>query len=174
LAIHAGRARTVLNVFSVAWATQRAEMMGGPGEVHAQELFKQNLEVPFGWFPQPVYFATIARRHMHEYGTKAAQLGPIAVACRRHANRTPAAVLRDKPLTLAQYLASPPLCEPFRKEDCCLISDGGGAYAMPAVERARDLRAPLIEVAGVGVGNSRTGAYWAQQGDITSTPQVFA
>src|SRR5689334_4894043 len=77
LAIRAGLATTIVNVFSVAWATQRAEMMGGPGEVHASELFKQNLEVPFGWFPQPVYFATVARRHMIEYGTTAAQLGAI-------------------------------------------------------------------------------------------------
>src|SRR4029453_15312749 len=157
LAIHAGRVRAVVNVFSVAWATQRADMMGGPGEVHAQELFKQNLEVPFGGFPQPVFFATIARRHMHEYGTTAAQLGAIAVACRRHANRTPAPALRDKPLTLAQFLGSPLLCDPFRKEDCCLISDGGGAYVMTSVERARDLRAPVVEGAGGGVGNSKRG-----------------
>jgi acetyl-CoA acetyltransferase len=174
LALRAKQATTIVNVFSVAWATQRAEMMGGPGEVHAAELFKQNLEVPFGWFPQPVYFATIARRHMAAFGTTAEQLGAIAVACRRHANLTPAAVMREKPLTLAQYLASPMLCDPFRKEDCCLISDGGGAYVMTSVERARDLRKPVVEVAGVGVGNSRTGAYWSQQGDFTATPQVFA
>jgi acetyl-CoA acetyltransferase len=174
LAIRAGKARAIVNVFSVAWATQRAEMMGGPGEVHAQELFKQNLEVPFGWFPQPVYFATIARRHMHEFGTTAAQLGAIAVACRRHANHTPAAVMREKPLTLDDYLRSPLIADPFRKEDCCLISDGGGAYVMTSVERARDLRKPPVEVAGVGLGNSRTGAYWSQQPALTSTPQVFA
>jgi acetyl-CoA acetyltransferase len=173
-AIRAGRARHVVNVFSVAWATQRTEMVGGPGEVHATELFKQNLEVPFGWFPQPVYFATIARRHMHDYGTTAAQLGAIAVACRRHANLTPTAVMHRKPLTLDDYLASPMLVDPFRKEDCCLISDGGGAYVVTSAERARDLRAPVIEVAGIGVGNSHTGAYWSQQGDFTSTPQVFA
>src|SRR5215831_15828709 len=174
LALRARKARTIVNVFSVAWATQRAEMVGGPGEVHAAELFKQNLEVPFGWFPQPVYFSSIARRHMHEYGTTAAQLGAIAVACRRHANLTPAAVLRGKPLTLEQYLASPMLVDPFRKEDCCLISDGGGAYVMTPVERARDLRRPVVEVAGVGLGNSRTGTFWAQQEDFTSTPQVYA
>ena len=174
LAIRTGKAHTIVNVFSVAWATQRADMVGGPGEVHAAELFKQNLEVPFGWFPQPVYFATIARRHMHDYGTTPAQLGAIAVACRRHANLTPAAVLHDKPLTLEQYLASPAICDPFRKEDCCLISDGGGAYVMTSVDRARDLRAPVVEVAGVGVGNSKTRTYWAQQGDFTATPQVFA
>src|SRR5439155_1632481 len=75
---------------------------------------------------------------------------------------------------LADYLASPPLVDPFRKEDCCLISDGGGAYVMTSVERARDLRQPFIEVAGVGLGNSYTGTYWSQQGAFTSTPQVFA
>jgi acetyl-CoA acetyltransferase len=173
-AIREGRARCVLNTFAVAWATQRAEMVGGPGQVHAQELFKQNLEVPFGWFPQPVYFATVARRHMHEFGTTEAQLGAIAVACRRHANLTPAAVMREKQLTLADYLRSPPLVDPLRKEDCCLISDGGAAYVMTSVERARDLRRPVIEVAGVGLGNSRTRTYWAQQRAFTSTPQVFA
>ena len=86
LAIRAGKATYVLNIFSVAWATQRPQMVGGPGQVHAEDLYKQNLEVPFGWFPQPVYFATIARRHMHEFGTTPEQLGAIAVACRRHAN----------------------------------------------------------------------------------------
>jgi acetyl-CoA acetyltransferase len=174
LAIRSGKARYVLNTFAVAWATQRPQMVGGPGQVHAEDLFKQNLEVPFGWFPQPVYFANIARRHMHEYGTTAAQLGAIAVACRRHANLTPSAIMRDKPLSLEQYLRSPMLADPFRKEDCCLISDGGAAYIMTSLERARDLDGPIIEVLGVGVGNSRTGVYWSQQPAFTSTPQVFA
>jgi acetyl-CoA acetyltransferase len=31
-----------------------------------------------------------------------------------------------------------------------------------------------VTVAGVGLGNSRTGVHWAEQGDFTSTPQVFA
>ena len=174
LAIRSGRATYVLNTFSVAWATQRPQMVGGPGHVHAEDLFKQNLEVPFGWFPQPVYFATIARRHMHEFGTTPEQLGAIAVACRRHAGLTPGAVMRDKPLTLDDYLRSPMIAEPFRKEDCCLISDGGAAYIMTSLERARDLRQPIVAVLGVGVGNARTGAYWSQQGAFTSTPQVFA
>jgi acetyl-CoA acetyltransferase len=174
LALRAGRARTIVNVFSVAWATERAQMVGGPGQMHAEELFKQSLEVPFGWFPQPVYFASIARRHMHEYGTTEAQLGAIAVACRRHANLTPAAVMREKPLSLADYLASPKIADPFRKEDCCLISDGGGAYVMTTAERARDLAKPVVTVAGVGLGNSRTGVHWAEQGEFTATPQKFA
>jgi len=174
LAIRSGQAKYVLNTFSVAWATQRPQMIGGPGHVHAEDLYKQNLEVPFGWFPQPVYFATIARRHMYEFGTTPEQLGSIAVACRRHANLTPHAVMRDKPLSLDAYLRSPLIADPFRKEDCCLISDGGAAYIMTTLERARDLQQPIVQVLGVGVGNSYTGAYWSQQAAFTSTPQVFA
>ena len=147
-----------MNTFAVAWATCGRDG-GRPGEVHASELFKQNLEVPFGWFPQPVC-SRDRLRHMAEFGTTV-QLGAIAVACRRHANLNPEAVMREKPLTMEQYLASPKFVDPFRKEDCCLISDGGGAYVMTSVERARDLRRPRIDVAGVGVGNSRTGAYWS-------------
>jgi acetyl-CoA acetyltransferase len=174
LAIRSGRAHYVLNTFSVAWATQRPQMVGGPGHVHAEDLYKQNLEVPFGWFPQPVYFASIARRHMFEFGTTPEQLGAIAVACRRHAGLTPSAVMRNKPLSLEDYLRSPLIADPFRKEDCCLISDGGAAYIMTSLERARDLRQPIVAVLGVGVGNSRSGAYWSQQGAFTSTPQTFA
>jgi acetyl-CoA acetyltransferase len=173
LALKEGKAHCILNTFAVAWASQRQEMVGGPGEVHAEEHFKQNLEVPFGWFPQPVYFATMARRHMHDYGTTEAQFGAVAVACRRHANLTPGAVMHGRPLSLDQYLSSPKIADPFRKEDCCLISDGAGAYIMTAPDRARDTRLP-VTVAGVGLGNSVTGTHWAQQEDFTSTPQVFA
>ncbi len=173
-ALREGRAHTILNVFSVAWATERSNMLGGPGQFHAEERFKANLELPFGWFPQPVYFATIARRHMHEYGTTPAQLGAIAVSCRRHANGHPGAVMREKPLSLEDYLSRPMLVDPLRVEDCCLISDGGAAYLMTSPARARDLRQPPVVVAGVGEGHSSSGAYWSQQADFTSTPQVFS
>jgi acetyl-CoA acetyltransferase len=173
-ALHAGAATCILNTFGVAWATQRSSMVGGPGQAHVGERYKQQLEVPFGWFPQPVYFATIARRHMHDFGTTEEQLGAIAVACRRHANLTPGAVMHDRPLTIEQYLASPPVADPLRREDCCLISDGGGAYIMTTRDRAHDMRRPPIEVAGVGTGTSATRTYWAQQPAFTSTPQVFA
>lgn len=169
-----GRARNMVNVFAVSWATDRKKMTGGPGEFHAHEPHKRSFEVPFGWFPQPVYFATIARRHAFEYGTKPEQLGAIAVACRRHANLNPGAVMHEKPLSLEDYLARPMLVDPLRMEDCCLISDGGGAYVMTTPDRARDLRKPPVLVAGVGEGHSAAGTYWSQQGDFTATPQVFS
>ena len=173
-AIGAGRARHVLNVFPVAWATQRASMTGGPGEVHAAQSLKQNLEVPFGWFPQPIYFASIMRRHMIEFGTRPEQFGAIAVACRRHANLHPDAVMHGRPMTIDDYLAAPYLADPLRLLDSCLISDGGAAYVTTSVERARDLpNAPAV-VQGVGEGYSASGTHWALQRAFTSTPQVFS
>src|SRR5205807_557782 len=47
-AIARGDATYVLNSFAVAWATERGSMTGGPGQAHAEEQFKQQLEVPFG------------------------------------------------------------------------------------------------------------------------------
>ncbi len=173
-AIAQGKARHVLNVFPVAWATQRSSMTGGPGEVHAAQSLKQNLEVPFGWFPQPVYFATIMRRHMIEFGTTAEQFGAIAVACRRHANLDPDAVMHDRPMTIDDYLAAPMLADPLRLLDSCLISDGGAAYVTTSVERARDLEQPPAVVLGVGEGYAASGGHWSQQRAFTSTPQVFS
>ena len=173
-AIADGRARHVVNVFPVAWATQRASMTGGPGEVHATQSLKQNLEVPFGWFPQPVYFATIMRRHMIEFGTTPEQFAAVAVACRRHANLNPDAVMHGRPMTIADYLASPLLADPLRLFDSCLISDGGAAFVTTSVERARDLPQSPAVVAGVGEGFSASGTHWAEQREFTSTPQVFS
>ena len=149
-------------------------MTGGPGEVHATQSLKQNLEVPFGWFPQPVYFATIMRRHMIEFGTTPEQFAAVAVACRRHANLNPDAVMHGRPMTIADYLASPFLADPLRLFDSCLISDGGAAFVTTSVERARDLPRPPAVVAGVGEGFSASGTHWAEQREFTSTPQVFS
>jgi acetyl-CoA acetyltransferase len=45
---------------------------------------------------------------------------------------------------------------------------------MTTPERARDLRAPPVVVAGVGEAVSHAGTWWSQQGDFTATPQVFS
>ena len=173
-AIAHGDARHVLNVFPVAWASQRGAMTGGPGEVHASQSLKQNLEVPFGWFPQPVYFATIMRRHMIEFGTTEEQFGAVAVAARWNANENPDAVMHGKPMDLDDYAAAPMLADPLRLFDSCLISDGGAAYITTSLERARDLPQPPVVVQGVGEGISASGQHWSQQAPFTSTPQVFS
>jgi len=125
-------------------------------------------------YPQPVYMATQACRHMHDYGTTPEQLGELAVTFRRHANSHPGAVMRAKTLSMEQYLAKPMLADPLRMEDCCLVSDGAAAFVMSTPERARDLpHAPVI-VEGIGRGVIHNAPYISQQKVLTATPQTFA
>ena len=129
-AIRDGHAHHVLNSFAVAWASQRSEMVGGPGQAHAENRLKQNLEVPVGLFPQPAYAAVIAQRYLAEYDASPDALAAVATTMRAHANATPNAVMHTRPMTVDDYFASPMIADPLRKFDCCLISDGGGAYIM--------------------------------------------
>jgi acetyl-CoA acetyltransferase len=171
LAIEAGLATTVLCVSGIAWGSERR---GNVGEPHAQMPMKAAFELPFGWYPQVVHFAGMARRHMALYGTTEAQLGTVAVTMRRHAALSDNAILRDTPLTLEAYLAQPYLAEPYRKADCCLVNDGAGAFVMTSVARARDLAQAPVVVLGVGTGVSPGGEFSSLREDYLATPAVHA
>ncbi|MDP5064001.1 MAG: thiolase family protein [Haliea sp.] len=173
-AMRKGIATHIVNVFAVDWASRRAAGTGAPGDWHAGEELKAQLEVPLGWLPQPVYFATFARRYMHAYGLTETQLATLPLTFRRHANEHPQAVMRNRELTLERYLASKPLASPLRKEDCCLISDGAAAWVMSPAERARYMPQVPAIVDGVGHGCVQGAPYISQQQELTATPQVFA
>ena len=147
---------------------------GGPSSYHRDHAIKASGETPFGFIPQPVYYAQIARRHMIDFGTQPRQFGAIAVTSRRHANGHPGAVMRDKTLSLERYLEREPFADPLRLEDCCLISDGAAAFVMVAAERAPDFPKLAAIVEGVGYGGAIERTYFAMEPDFTSTPQRFA
>src|SRR5437870_13061750 len=177
LAIESGLAHTVLCCQGVAWGSERR---GNVGQPHAEMRMKAAFEIPFGWYPQVVHFAGMARRHMELYGTTEAQLGAVAVACRRHAALHDNAILRDEPLGLDDYLTAPYLADPFRAADCCLVNDGAGAFVMTSLARARDLRARPVVVLGAGSGVIPDGEYsslredYLATGAVHSAPRAFA
>jgi hypothetical protein len=74
-------------------------------------------------------YAMAARRHMHEFGTTPEQLAEIAVGVREFAGLNPLAQYRD-PITVDDVLNSRLIADPLHKLDCCVISDGGGAFIM--------------------------------------------
>ncbi|MCB2048252.1 MAG: hypothetical protein KDE32_08500 [Novosphingobium sp.] len=169
-AIESGKASVIVNVHGTNWASQNKADEGGPATAHLAEAMKANAEVPFGFIPQPVYFAHVARRHFELYGTRPEQLGAIAVSSRRHANGHPGAVMRDKTLTMEDYLAREPFIDPLRIEDCCLISDGACAYVMTAADRAKDFPRPPVIVEGVGYAGAIEGIHFAMEPEFASTP----
>lgn len=121
----------------------------------------------YGWFGTPAGYAMIARRHMEEFGTRQEDLGAVAVACRQHAANNPHAQLQ-KPLTLEDYAVSRPIVDPFRRDDCCLISDGGAAVVLMSADRARELRVPQ-PVPILGFGQGQTSWELAQRPTLTET-----
>lgn len=94
-------------------------------------------------------YAMAATRHMHTYGTTSEDLAEIAVAARYHATMNPKAQYQE-PITVDDVLGSRWIAEPLHLLDCCVVSDGGGAYVVTTAERAKDLRKPAVKMLGYG------------------------
>jgi hypothetical protein len=92
-------------------------------------------------------YAMAARRHMHEFGTTSEQLAEIAVGVAEFAGYNPLARYRD-PITIDDVLGSRMVADPLHKLDCCVITDGGGAFIMTTEERAARSRAASVYVLG--------------------------
>lgn len=121
----------------------------------------------YGWFSTAAGYAMILRRHMIEWGTRPEDLAAIAIASRRHGAANPGAQLRV-PLTLARYLESPVQLDPLRRDDCCLVSDGGAAVVVMSEARARRLGVPGA-VPILGIGQGQTSGELATRSTLTST-----
>jgi len=107
----------------------------------------------FGQFGYPASYAMAARRAMHTFHTGPETWKMIAVGQRQWASLNPLAMMRDRPLTFENYYNSEWVVEPFRVSDCCLVSDGGRAYIVTSVERARDLSHQPAVIIGIGQHN---------------------
>jgi acetyl-CoA acetyltransferase len=144
-AVHAGLADVVL----IATGDNELSGLGTTGVV--TELARQrdpDVEVPYGLIV-PAGFAMAARRHMHEYGTTPEHFAAVAVTMRDHARLTGRAH-KMGPLSAADVLASPMIADPFRRQDCSLVSDGAGAVIVTSLVRARSLKKKPVPILGIG------------------------
>lgn len=171
LALRSGEAEVVLSYYGADFGSSP----GGPYAFPVGLEVKEGIEKPLGWYGQPLYFAAMAQRYRHEYGLTEQDLGGVAIATREHAARTPGAMRRAR-LTMADYLASPMIAEPFRALDCSLINDGAVAFVMTTLDRARDLRRPPVVLAGAGTGSVNTPqeSWFTQATDHPRTPAVLS
>jgi acetyl-CoA acetyltransferase len=145
MAIKSGMAKVVISYFGVDWGSNPR----GPYGFHEIYPAKRVFERPYGFHGQPTYYALLAHRCIHEYGLTTDQLASLAIAQREHAILNGKAQTRE-PLTLEDYYRSPLVADPLRVPDCCLITDGAGAFVMTSAERARDCPHPAVHVMGAG------------------------
>ena len=71
-------------------------------------------------------FGAAAREYFDKYGMTASTLAKIPVKARRHAEHNPRAVFTDQ-LTVEQVLASPAICDPLTRFQCCPPTCGAAA-----------------------------------------------
>ena len=115
----------------------------------------------FGHFGVIGSYAMAARRAMHTFRTGPETWKEIAVGQRKWANLNPRAMTYGRTMTYEDYYNSRWVVEPFRIYDCCLVSDGGRAYVVTSVERAKSLRHPPVVIMGIGQHNPSTEIYQA-------------
>jgi acetyl-CoA acetyltransferase len=166
-AIRSGRAKVVVSYFGVDWGSDP----NGPYAFHDRYPGKYLYEKPHGFNAQPIYFAHLARRYMHEYLLREEELAAVAITHRQHAMLKGNAQT-SKPLEMESYFTSRMIADPLRAVDCCLISDGAGAFVMTSGERAHDCRKKPVYVKGVGfaAGATTGDAAFTQNPDYLSTP----
>jgi acetyl-CoA acetyltransferase len=111
-------------------------------------------DAAYGWFSTAAGYAMIHRRFAIDHGVPDEAFGAVAVAARRHGAANPHAQLR-KPLTMDEYLASPMLVDPMRRDDACLVSDGAAAIVLTSARRARELGVDRpVPILGFGEGQT--------------------
>ena len=165
-AIQSGLAKVVVSYFSTDWGSD----VTGPYGYHDAFPAKKAFEKPYGFNAQPIYWALWTKRYMHEYGLTEEQLGLLAVQQRQNAILTGRSQM-NKPMTLDEYLRSPIVSDPLRIPDCCLISDGAGAFVMTSRDRARDCARPPVTVQGVGFSSRGMPENLFSQGnELLTTP----
>ncbi|MEO3388004.1 thiolase family protein [Mesorhizobium sp. CAU 1741] len=103
-----------------------------------------------GWYSVAAGYAMIHQAYRQTYAPKDEEFGIIAVQTRAHGAENPNAHLRV-PLSMDDYLAGDCLVEPLRRDDCCLVSDGGAALVVGATGKARN-RSRAVPVLGFGQG----------------------
>jgi acetyl-CoA acetyltransferase len=167
-AIAAGLCEVVVGVYASTPRSDRRQGRGGgprrgtPGMEPMLEW-----EVPYGLRMPMGPYALAASRHMAEFGTTSEQLAQIAVSTREWAARNPRARYQD-PITIDDVLASPMESSPLHRLDCCLVTDGAGAFVLTSAARAATRAKPPVYV--LGAGTCHDHSMISQMPDLTVTP----
>lgn len=109
-----------------------------------------NFDYPVGGF-YTGYYAMMAVRHMHEYGTTPEQLAMVSVKNHGNALHNPYAQSPMK-LTVEDVRNSPMVAYPLTRLDVCTMSDGAAVAILASEEKAFELSDNPVLIKSIGTG----------------------
>lgn len=127
----------------------------------------------YGMTSPGAYVALMYQRYRQLYGAPEDALAPLAINNRRNGARNPGAVFQTE-ITLEDYLSSRFIAEPLRLLDYCLINDGGVAFIVTSVERAKSLRKRPVRVAATAGMTDITNYYTSEDFFYSACQDVAA
>ncbi len=110
--------------------------------------FSKDAAYPYGAAGPNGAFSLITQHYMDKYGTVREDFGRLCVAQRHNAQHYQHALLRDKPLSLEDYLNARPIAGPVHLFDCVMPCAGGEGFLVMSTERAKQLSLPYVVVRG--------------------------
>lgn len=157
MAIALGVASTVL--VPIGWNGYSA-MRPRPGARPNKRRFSaaffeivKNYYAPYGLRSAPWWYSLYLQRYVKQYNVPPEAAGAVALACRAHAQLNDKALMRGRPLTMDEYLASAYITEPLRKLDCCVETDCAAAVVVTSAERAKDMPHVPVTILGGAEGH---------------------
>lgn len=159
-ALEAGMCTTVLITHG---ESGRSRIGAGGGRRSVQT---DQFQTPYGVWGPASLFTVPALRWMRTHRITEEELAAVAVVQREWAQANNRAWKRD-PVTVDQVLDSKMIAWPFRKDMCCVVTDGGGALVLTRAERAADAPTPPVFV--LGTGESSEALLVSQMEDFTSS-----
>jgi acetyl-CoA acetyltransferase len=142
MAVATGAARNVVVYRALNGRSGQRMGQGVSGSIISSDLIHWSWYMSYGLLTPASWIALQAQLYMEKYGATSEHLGHIAVTQRKHALNNPNAAMREKPITMDDYMNSRMICEPLRLFDCCQEDDGGCALLITSPERARDMKQP--------------------------------
>lgn len=165
MAVACGLANVVACVTAISFTRER-QILGGPGDSEGtrEDGGTHGESPPYGLTAPAGGAALAMQRYMALYGATSAELAAVPIAFRKHALKSPYAVMKE-PLTLAAHQAARMVVDPLRLYDCCLVTDGAAVVLVASAERARDLKQRPVYIAGMqGLRSGRDEFIFAPRG----------
>ena len=107
-----------------------------------------NFDYPLGGF-YTAYYALMATRHMHEFGTTEEQMARISVKNHRNAMHNPYAQA-PMDITVEDVLNSPVVSTPLKMLDICLMSDGAACAILASEDAVKSFSSKPVLIRSIG------------------------